>query len=155
MENIQDNSYRLASRWSRIGASVVDGLVLGIVLLPLAYFTGGFDGLSQTPPVEPSFGYKIVMAVLGFGLYCAVNWKMLKQSGQTVGKKVLNIRVVNIDGSPAKVQDLIFKRYAFMLFLVYIPFIGGLLNLVNLAMIFGKQRRALHDRVAKMRVISN
>ncbi|EGQ9283836.1 RDD family protein [Vibrio vulnificus] len=155
MEEIQDNPYLLASRWSRFGAAIIDSVVLGIVMLPLAYFTGGFDGLSEDPPVEPSLSYQLVMALLGFSLYCVVNWKLLGQSGQTVGKKAMKIKVVNIDGSQAKVQDLVFKRYAFMVFISYIPLVGGILNLVNLIMIFGKQKRALHDKVAKTRVISS
>ncbi|ENN9982529.1 RDD family protein [Vibrio vulnificus] len=155
MEEMQDNPYLLASRWSRVGAAIIDSVVLGIVMLPLAYFTGGFDGLVQDPPVEPSFSYQVVMALLGFSLYCVVNWKLLGQSGQTVGKKAMKIKVVNIDGSQAKVQDLVFKRYAFMVFISYIPLVGGILNLINLIMIFGKQKRALHDRVAKTRVISS
>ncbi|MBO0154608.1 MULTISPECIES: RDD family protein [Vibrio] len=153
MEEIQDNPYLLASRWSRVGAAIIDSVVLGIIMLPLAYFTGGFDGLAQDPPVEPSFSYQVVMALLGFSLYCAVNWKLLGQSGQAVGKKAMKIKVVNMDGSQAKVQDLVFKRYAFMVFIAYIPLVGGILNLINLIMIFGKQKRALHDRVAKTRVI--
>ncbi|HAT8558672.1 TPA: RDD family protein [Vibrio vulnificus] len=155
MEEMQDNPYLLASRWSRVGAAIIDSVVLGIVMLPLAYFTGGFDGLAQDPPVEPSFSYQLVMALLGFSLYCVVNWKLLGQSGQTVGKKAMKIKVVNIDGSQAKVQDLVFKRYAFMVFISYIPLVGGILNLINLIMIFGKQKRELHDRVAKTRVISS
>ncbi|ELY5145887.1 RDD family protein [Vibrio vulnificus] len=155
MEEMQDNPYLLASRWSRVGAAIIDSVVLGIVMLPLAYFTGGFDGLAQDHPVEPSFSYQLVMALLGFSLYCVVNWKLLGQSGQTVGKKAMKIKVVNIDGSQAKVQDLVFKRYAFMVFISYIPLVGGILNLINLIMIFGKQKRALHDRVAKTRVISS
>ncbi|ELA9340492.1 TPA: hypothetical protein NJY93_004654 [Vibrio parahaemolyticus] len=38
-----------------------------------------------------------------------------------------------------------------MLFIAYLPLVGGILNLINLIMIFGKQKRALHDRVAKTR----
>ncbi|CAM3098801.1 RDD family protein [Vibrio rarus] len=155
MEEIQDNPYLLASRWSRVGAAIIDSVVLGIVMLPLAYFTGGFDGLAESPPVEPSFSYQLIMALLGFSLYCVVNWKLLGQSGQTVGKKAMKIKVVNLDGSQAKVQDLVFKRYAFMVFISYVPIVGGILSLINLVMIFGKQKRALHDRVAKTRVISS
>ncbi|EGQ8957169.1 hypothetical protein GJM83_24125 [Vibrio parahaemolyticus] len=155
MEELLDNPYLLASRWSRVGAAIIDTVVLSVVMLPLMYFTGGFDGLIQDPPVEAPFSYQVVMAILGFGLYCAVNWKSLENSGQTVGKKAMKIRVVNMDGSQAKVQDLVFKRYAFMLFIAYLPLVGGILNLINLIMIFGKQKRALHDRVAKTRVISS
>ncbi|MGF1841629.1 RDD family protein [Vibrio clamense] len=153
MEDVQENQYELASRWSRIGAAIIDSLILSVVMLPLAYFTGGFDGISQNPPVEVPMTYQVLMAALGFGLYCVVNWKFLSESGQTVGKKILNIKVVYTDSSQATVQDLVFKRYAFLLFISYIPWIGGLIGIINLLMIFGKQRRALHDRIANTKVI--
>ena len=153
MEDINENPYLLASRWSRIGATIVDSLILSVVMLPLAYFTGAFDGLSNNPPTELPLTYQLTMAILGFSLYCIINWKYLKLSGQTVGKKLLGIKMVNLDGTPAQVFDLVFKRYAFFIFVGYIPLVGGWIGLVNMLMVFGKQKRALHDRIAKTKVI--
>ncbi|EJB8691722.1 TPA: RDD family protein [Vibrio parahaemolyticus] len=48
MEEVQDNPYLLASRWSRVGAAIIDSVVLGIVMLPLAYFTGALTVLHKT-----------------------------------------------------------------------------------------------------------
>ncbi|MGF1788631.1 RDD family protein [Photobacterium swingsii] len=153
MEDVQENQPELASRWSRIGAAIIDSLILGLVMIPLAFFTGGFDGISQKPPVEAPMTYQLLMAALGFGLYCVVNWKFLSESGQTVGKKILKIKVVYTDCSQATVQDLVFKRYALMLLISYTPWIGGFITMVNVLMIFGKQKRALHDRIANTKVI--
>lgn len=153
MEGIQESYSYLASRWTRVGAAFIDSLILSVVMIPLAYYSGGFDGLSQNPPVEAPFSYQILMAVLGFGLYCAVNWKFLSESGQTVGKKILKIKVVYLDGSQVTVQDLVFKRYVFMITLGYLPWIGGILTMANVLMVFGKQKRAIHDRIAKTKVV--
>ena len=153
MEDVQETQPELASRWSRIGAALIDSIILSVIILPLVYFTGGFDGLSQDPPTQAPMTYQILMAILGFGLYCAVNWKFLSESGQTVGKKLLKIKVVYTDSSKATVQDLVFKRYGFMLIISYILWVGALFSLGNVLMVFGKQKRALHDRIANTKVI--
>ena len=143
----------LASRWSRLGASIVDSLIMAVILIPVAYLSGGFDGMLDSPPSQPSYLFQLIMGLLGFSLYCVINWQSLKLSGQTVGKKVLGIKVVHLDGSQPSVNALVFKRYAFYLFVAYIPFIGSILSLVSTVMIFGKQRRMLHDRVASTKVV--
>ncbi len=154
MEGISDNPYLLASRWSRIGASLIDSLIMAVFIIPVTYFSGGFDGLSNNPPTQPAFSFQVIMALLGFGLYCAINWNYLKLHGQTVGKKALGIKVVYLDGTQPSVNVLVFKRYAFYIFMPYIPLIGGIVSMVGILMIFGKQRRALHDRIAKTKVIN-
>ncbi|EJU9972943.1 RDD family protein [Vibrio alginolyticus] len=153
MENGFENSQVLASRWSRLFASILDGLILSVILLPLIYFMGGFDGMLQNPPVEQSFIQELLFGIIGFGLYCAINWKLLAQSGQTIGKKALNIKVVTIDGDKASVYNLVFKRYVFSIFVGYIPVIGGILSIVNILFIFGSQKRALHDHIASTKVV--
>jgi uncharacterized RDD family membrane protein YckC len=127
---------------------------MAIFIVPVTYFSGGFDGLSNNPPTEPAFSYQLIMALLGFGLYCAINWNYLKLYGQTVGKKVLGIKVVYLDGAQPPVTVLVFKRYAFYIFMPYVPLIGGIVSMVGILMVFGKQRRALHDRIANTKVIN-
>ena len=36
----------LASRWSRLAAAIIDGFIYMPIMLPLMYFTGGFDGVT-------------------------------------------------------------------------------------------------------------
>lgn len=154
MEGISDNPYLLASRWSRLGASIIDSLIMAVFIVPVSYFSGGFDGLSNNPPTEPALSYQVIMALLGFGLYCAINWNYLKLNGQTVGKKLLGIKIVHLDGSQPSVNTLVFKRYAFYIFMPYVPLVGAIVSMVGILMVFGKQRRALHDRVVKTKVIN-
>ena len=154
VHDVTINKYSLASRWSRLGASIVDGLIMGVLLIPVMYYSGGFDGLSDEPPTQPSFVYQLIIALIGFSFYCVINWKDLKLNGQTIGKKSLGIKVVHVDGSQPSVWALVFKRYAFFMFIPYLPLIGGVINMISMLMIFGKKKRALHDRVAKTKVIT-
>jgi len=98
-EIINVSTPELASRWSRLGASIIDSLIMLVFLGPLAYFSGGFDGLMQDPPVQAPISYQVLMAVISFGLYCAINWTYLSKYGQTVGKRTLEIKVVNLDNT--------------------------------------------------------
>ena len=48
-----DDRLELASRWSRLGASIIDSIIIMLVLMPIFYFTGYFSSLSagQQPPL--------------------------------------------------------------------------------------------------------
>ncbi|UXI03687.1 RDD family protein [Photobacterium sp. TY1-4] len=147
------DSLALATKWSRVGASIIDGFLISIVTLPIAYLMGGFDGLNQEPPVQMSYELQILLLVLGLLFYAAVNWKLLESNGQSIGKKVLNIRIVYLNDEQASRTDILVKRYLPYLLFSYIPFIGPLVSLINLLFIFGKQRRCLHDRIAGTKVV--
>jgi len=143
----------LATKWSRLGASIIDGLIVMIATLPLFYFMGGFDGIDQVPPVAAPLSVQFLTAFLGISFYCVINWKLLETKGQSIGKKLLNIRVVYLDGAQASRKDILVKRYFPYILCSYIPFIGGIIGLVNVLFIFGKQRRCLHDRIAGTKVV--
>lgn len=138
-----------ASRWARLGAAIIDSLIMSIVTVPLAYSIGFFDDLMNS---GPDVGKIIIIAVVGIGFYFAVNGKLLYDNAQTIGKKVNGIKVVNLDGTTPNIQDLIIKRYIPYFGFPYIPFIGSLVNLVNICFIFGEERRCLHDKIAGTRV---
>lgn len=147
------DSLALATKWSRMGASFIDGLLVMIVTLPIAFLMGGFDDLTQDPPAPMSYELQLLLLVLGFLFYAAVNWKLLESNGQSIGKKVLNIRIVYLNNEQASRSDILVKRYLPYFLFPYIPFIGLLVNVINLLFIFGKQRRCLHDRIAGTKVV--
>lgn len=150
--NLSDEP-QLASRWSRLGASLIDMIISLVFLLPLIYFTGGFDGFSQNPPVAMSYTYQILLSVLSIGLYCAINWTLLATKGQTVGKSVMDMRIVNLDGTQPSRTNILIKRYAPYVLIPYIPFIGTIVSFIGIVMIFGKQKRCLHERIAGTKVV--
>jgi uncharacterized RDD family membrane protein YckC len=86
--------------------------------------------------------------------YLGINGYFLVKSGQTVGKKVMNIRVIQ-EGN-ASVPDLstsYFKRLFITQLVSIIPILGGLYALVDAVMIFSADKRCLHDRIAGTQVI--
>jgi uncharacterized RDD family membrane protein YckC len=78
---------------------------------------------------------------------------MLYRSGQTIGKRALDIAVVRSDGSPVALSRYIFLRVAPMWLLGLIPLVGRFIGLVDPLLIFGKERRCLHDLIADTIVV--
>ncbi|QLC74860.1 RDD family protein [Pseudomonas sp. LPB0260] len=140
-----------ASRWKRLGASLIDTLTIMIVTLPAMYFTGGFDRISEG--VSPSTTYSLVMAALGLIIFFALNTRLLIKSGQTLGKKVVGIKIVDLDGDIPTFKKHLAKRYAVFFLPGQIPVAGQFISIVNILFIFGKQKRCAHDYIAGTKVI--
>lgn len=141
----------MASRWSRLWASLLDTLTILIVTMPAMYFTGGFDGISSGQ--QPSLLYSLALGVVGLIVFLLINIKLLLKSGQTIGKKLLQIKIVDMDGNLPIGRDHLLKRYAFYFLPGQIPVAGPYIGIVNVLFIFGKNRRCLHDLVAKTQVV--
>jgi len=140
-----------ASRWKRLGASLIDSLIMFAVMLPLMFFTGGFDGFETGR--APSTVYNIGLSLISIGVFMGINWKFLMQNGQTIGKKALDIKIVDMEENVPD-QISILKRYGLYFGLGQIPMAGPILSIINILFIFGKERRCGHDYFAKTKVIN-
>jgi uncharacterized RDD family membrane protein YckC len=103
----------------RLGARILDGLIIGIpfAVVMTAIGTGPGDGT----------GAQFVSGLVGSVLVVAYFTFMESSSGQTLGKKILNLRTVGPDGQNPS-QEQAFKRNAWYLIGI-IPFFGGLVTL--------------------------
>ena len=87
----------LATRWSRLWSSLIDSLTIMAVSIPAMYFTGGFELIIEG--IQPSFIYNISIAALSITVFFIINFKLLKNQGQTIGKKTLKIKIVDLNGN--------------------------------------------------------
>ena len=142
----------LASRASRFLAALIDGLIVMMVTMPAMYFTGGFDNIKEG--VEPSLMYITAIGLLGLLTFFIVNAKLLVEKGQTIGKNILDIKIVDLNNNLPTKNNLL-KRYLVYIVPQYIPAIGGFLSIINILFIFGKERRCIHDLVGKTKVIKD
>ena len=132
----------------------MDGLIgLGIAVpIWIALFLlGVFHSAEEMGKI--GFGYTVLISLVHFPLYMAIQWKSLKATGQTLGKKMAKTRIVTMNGKKPEVTDLAFKRYAFVAMINLIPVIGGVLSLVDVVLVFKADRRCLHDMVAGTKVV--
>jgi len=146
----QEGPGTLASRWARLGASMVDAIVVMCITIPLMYVTGGFSNLEAGPP---GLVYSFVIGLVGILAFALINGKFLLSNGQTLGKKLLKIKIVTTDTRYADLTTLA-KRYGFNWGIALVPVIGQFLGLVNVLFIFGKTKRCLHDFVGGTKVIN-
>ena len=138
----------LARRRARFVSAMIDGLIASVPSWILIFILG-YDKFFDESLVNP---YAVASGFLTAIVYMAINYRGLTSSGQTIGKRIMNNKVVDLEGNvPSSKQ--IFKRYGFYLGTGLIPVIGGLFVLINELFILGREKRCLHDQVAATRVV--
>jgi uncharacterized RDD family membrane protein YckC len=127
----------------RIGARLLDAILVGLpaaISLSILGLGGGFTGTD-------TWVSSAVISLLWFGYFA---W-FESNRGATIGKKLLNLRVVVADGSNPSLETAA-KRNVWMLFGL-VPVIGGLLSLIAVIAIIvtissNPASRGKHDEFA-------
>jgi uncharacterized RDD family membrane protein YckC len=136
-----------AGRGTRFGAVLLDGVVGFVAYLPL--LLGGMK-FSGTPGEFPTFSpVALGISALLFIALIAYTIVLVARNGQTIGKKLLNIKVVRSDGSKASLGRIFWLRNVVNGLLGIIPFYG----LVDALFIFGEARQCVHDKIADTIVV--
>lgn len=140
----------LASPWLRLGGAIIDGLILMVLIMPV-YFILFWSAISsgQQPGLLASIGF----TVFGFLVFVAVQGYFLNQSGQTIAKKLLKMKIVDENGNKPEIVKLIGLRYAVVQFAQLVPFLGAIYGLVDALFIFRQDRRRISDLLAGTRVV--
>lgn len=141
----------LAGRWRRLVASIVDSLVIGVIVLPIMYLMGIFDYVRSG--MQAPVTLMLLAAVMGFVTFVVINYIPLSKTGQTVGKKLLNIRITDLQCNKADVSTIILKRYLPVHAAGQIPIIGSIVGVIDVLLIFRADRRCLHDLIAGTQVM--
>jgi uncharacterized RDD family membrane protein YckC len=140
-----------AEPFDRFLARAVDGLLALAFLVPWMIFLIYTDTLTMADlQKNPLSRFMIMPATLPLYIY---QWNLITRTGQTIGKKWMRIRVIKLDGSPLGFGDGVVLREWVMQGINFIPCVGPLISFVGYLMIFGGERRCLHDRIAGTRVI--
>lgn len=151
-----------AGRGTRLGAYLLDTLiVLLFVYVPFfalggtGYFQQMMAAQAQDGQIADPSGYMAAFAGLAVG---AIAWIIITiilvvRNRQTIGKKILGIKVTRADSSTVSIGRLFWLRNFVPGLLMAIPLIGYVVLLVDALMIFGEKRQCLHDRIADTIVI--
>jgi len=148
----------LADRVTRLGARLLDGvllLVTGIPALGFLFAGAAYDRVGTRPG---AFGGNELM-VLG-GLLSVLllpligyQWYLLAKRGQTLGKRWTGIKIVKLDGSAVNFVSGVVLRNWVVAALGAVPYAGTCVGLVDTLMIFNDERRCLHDLIAGTKVV--
>jgi len=145
-----DNTKRVgakATRGDRFLSALIDGFIGIIAAVPIFMYIG-LDNLS-----DPSLFLSLSMLAYGLVVSFILHGYLLYHYGQTIGKNFMSIRIENLDDTKAELSTIYLKRILPMQVLSIVPFGGQFISgLVNPMFIFGKEKRCLHDYVAKTKV---
>lgn len=170
----------LAGWWKRVGARILDSLIVGIIGLPLTgyflyrYFqvvldyqrqiyddalAGRSSGFNLGLPAE-AYKWVIPISVISLLVSFAYEYFFLTRSGATPGKKALGISVRLRDRPGPPPGDAVLKRYGLVAafgLVAQVPLVGtlaGILALVDDLWPLGdSKKQALHDKVAATNVV--
>lgn len=135
----------LAERSQRFFAAMLDGLLLMGIYVML---------LSSDDPMATVDSQQMVMEqVAMIMVYFAINGYLLIRYGQSIGKRLLNIRIVDISGKPATFTQIIGIRELLFMGLTSLPTMGLLIAVIDVLLIFKQDRRCMHDLFAGTKVI--
>ncbi|WP_161602752.1 RDD family protein [Thermomonospora catenispora] len=143
-----DPTAGLASRWARLGAALLDlllvGVVISLVTWPFVDYRRALEGPGGDAVFIPAgqWAANLLGALAAFLYYWLTTYKW----GRTLGKTVLGIQVVRAaDGGPVT-QGEAAGRAAFFTVL------GGLCGCIGLVdalwILWDERRQCLHDKVA-------
>ena len=152
--------YRLAGWWARVGAQLIDVLIVGapaaVVLIFLAVLADDASGGSRTALL-------IALAVVSLLVYAAYLFYaplLMKRrgahNGQSLGKQLASIRVIRADGTPmsfsdAAMRQIVYKHFGVIVASTFVPLFPWILN--YLWPTWDEENRALHDHAANTRVV--
>lgn len=143
-----------ADRMIRLVAAIIDGVIMMVILFPLMFIGGYFNAVMEAAQTgQQPYAQQIAWGIGGLLLFFAVQYLPLSQNGQTWGKKIMKIKIVDMDGNKPDLVTLLGKRYLFQNGIGLIPCLGALISLVDILMIFREDRRCLHDQIAGTRVV--
>ena len=146
-----DDRPDLASRWLRLGGAIVDSVAVMLVTLPVMYVGGWWTMVMSGR--QPDLAQVLGWNAFGFLAFVAVHGWLLHTSGQTLAKRMLGMKIVDMAGNKPPFLRLLGLRYFVPQALYLVPYVGGLVALVGLLLIFREDRRAMHDHFAGTQVV--
>lgn len=151
--------HNYASRWKRFFGSLIDSILLILTYLVLDLFVAGENSVllgsfdDSVIFIEENWVDGWFGTVATFVIYCAAQFHLWRTRGQSIGKLLLGMRIVTLDGKQLDVSKIILMREGLIQLLIHIPGIGNLLSLIDALLIFRAEHNTLHDSIAGTRVI--
>ncbi|MCR9095240.1 MAG: RDD family protein [bacterium] len=155
-----------ASRSSRFVAASIDAVLQMAIYFPLMSLLGRLE-LSEASAVPPETAGEVFGALftlpalvdvfidnaLSLALFVTLHGYLLADRGQTIGKRMLGIRIVGVDGRLVSFTRVFWIREASLYAVAVVPVVGSFVVLFELLLIFGSARRCGHDHLAGTRVV--
>ncbi|MFI6794396.1 RDD family protein [Streptosporangium canum] len=162
----------LAVWWERLVARLIDFVILGVVVMVIItpIILGPFTtteevtllGTTVEVPVTSFLGL-LISAIVGFLIYSAYEYFQITRDGQTLGKKIMKIRITTVgaglqgglDSQSALKRIGVLYGPQLLGFQTFLNLIGSVFSLVNVLWQFWDKplQQCLHDKVANTVVV--
>ena len=161
----------LAERGARLLAATIDELILLAIGLPMvigavpavvAMLAQGNAASADTLELytlDPSAvvsamlgGSGTIISVLALIAWCGVTAWLVATRGQSIGKRLVGIKVVRTDGSRASFARIFLLRNLVNSLPLLLPW-GWLYQLVDPLLIYQASRQCVHDKIADTAVV--
>ncbi len=140
----------MADRGMRLLAALID-TAIGFGLMWLVSKVTPWNPFS--PEAAGKLGPTVTNLAIGFVLFLLTQGWLLVQHGQTIGKRLLRLRIVRPDGARVDAARMLGLRYGINSIATAVPYVGMVYALVDCLMIFRQQRRCVHDLIADTIVV--
>jgi uncharacterized RDD family membrane protein YckC len=138
-----------AGFWLRFAAYLIDSILLALVTLPLGFALGAIMAATEIDG-DPSIAMGVNLLINGASILMGWLYSSLLESSSwqgTVGKKVVGLRVTDLDGNRISFGKATGRYFGKIL--------SGAICLVGFFMAaFTEKRQALHDMLANTLVLS-
>lgn len=152
-EVISDSEPPLAERSARLMAFILDAV---FTLFPCGLVLSIVSSMRGIPPenlLQGSGLEELVQNLGGIAVWALVNFYTLRK-GQTIGKRILKIQVVDVEtGKIPSLANLVLLRFGLFALISQAGVSGLAIAVANPLMIFGEDRRCVHDYIARTKVI--
>lgn len=154
---MEGTEYTIANPGKRILAYIVDSIFMSIASIIILFLIGQGDTLNaiasfsggdieqiieKVVPIAQTLTFiQLILGLLYFGIFQAMS------NGATMGKKLLHIRIVCMDGSEFSFINSIF-RYIVNTISIQLCFV------IAIVMFFTTYKQALHDLAVKTVVVN-
>ncbi|RPI61301.1 MAG: RDD family protein [Lysobacterales bacterium] len=152
VRDVPAEDQELAGRLVRLLAFVLDGIIASVMIYLPAFVVGAATGSFEQSGNQldaDSLTLPIAVGVIGAIAWAWITILLVARHGQTMGKRLLEIRVVRSDGSQASLGRIFWLRNVVNALLGIIP----LYSIIDALLIFGVRRQCIHDLIADTIVV--
>jgi uncharacterized RDD family membrane protein YckC len=167
----------LAERGTRLLAATIDELILLAISLPMiigampamvALIAGEADlesprsmeslrameSLDTMSVLRPMLGGTgTTITILALIAWCIITAWLIATNGQSIGKRLVGIKIVRTDGSRASFARIFLLRNVVNSLPLLLPYVGLLYLLIDPLLIYQESRQCLHDKIADTIVV--
>jgi len=144
---MEQDSTRYAGFWIRVGAHIIDAILIIAVTMPLLYLVYGGDYFAPQPGGEPRVVYGLADFLISFVLPAVAVIVFWRWRSATPGKMLCGIRIVDAETlAPMSTAQCVGRYFAYVV--SALPLLAGYLWVA-----VDRRKQGFHDKLAGTLVI--